>query len=896
MHILSITARNYRIHMEVTVELDRSRTLIGGPNESGKSTLVEAAHRALFLKSKLTGEAQKSVVSTLHGGYPEVEVRFQTRGETYQITKHFSGANGTSLLTQEGGMTLQGDEAESRLAELLGVEPVSGGRGIVDRSRQLWSHLWIWQGEGGIDPTAYATEQKASLLHRLKEEGGAAAIESRLDSEVANRFVELDKSNYTLAGKPKADSELTVATQANESAQAELDRAEEAVNRLQRAITSFAGAERTITENKSSLETFAEQLGKVLTGLEEAKELQQKLEIKQLEVEQARKERDALKETDNEIQALSKDIVALSSKLAPQEAESKRLEENEGKLKRKQKETSKGFLELEGKLRSTRNRVELAKAWSYCYEQETKHRKLTSTASAVSKIRKNLGKLESALAKLPSIDADQLKQLQSQAAELAEADAALKAMAAGIKIVVSDVSIRIEGEELAANESRIIEEDTELEIGEVAKLEISPGGGTSLIEARAKVEEFRGLIGETLDAFGVETMDEAVAFVDKRVRLEADIEKAKAELAAKDADTIGQDLAESTNALEAARAEIERRKSKVKEFTAPKGGKTAKSETDRLEKELIDLEIQEGELRAERDAAGLALEQAAKELTEHRQSLDSATNELNRLKAKYEAREDSAGKESVRKEKLSKLSKALAKAEKEKGKTEKALKKLQPNILAGDKERFERAIAEARNNLNQAEQDRAVARNILTSDGDLDPEETVAFARARAEFAEQRFIDVERKAKAIRLLMELFTGEQRALSHQFTQPLAEKITGYLQQLFGTDVTAHVDLTDGMFEKLVLSRPSGTFEFDSLSGGAREQVAAAFRLAMAEILAEDYDGSLPIVFDDAFTNSDPQRIHTLQRMLDHAARQGLQVILLTCDPSGYGSLGAKTVAL
>jgi uncharacterized protein YhaN len=90
--------------------------------------------------------------------------------------------------------------------------------------------------------------------------------------------------------------------------------------------------------------------------------------------------------------------------------------------------------------------------------------------------------------------------------------------------------------------------------------------------------------------------------------------------------------------------------------------------------------------------------------------------------------------------------------------------------------------------------------------------------------------------------------------------------------------------------------SGEFAFESLSLGTREQAAAAVRLAVAEILAEGHDGSLPVVFDDAFAYSDPDRAQVLQRMLDRAASKGLQVIVLSCTPADYSGLGAHTVKL
>ena len=66
--------------------------------------------------------------------------------------------------------------------------------------------------------------------------------------------------------------------------------------------------------------------------------------------------------------------------------------------------------------------------------------------------------------------------------------------------------------------------------------------------------------------------------------------------------------------------------------------------------------------------------------------------------------------------------------------------------------------------------------------------------------------------------------------------------------------------------------------------------------MAEVLAGDHDGCLPVVFDDAFAYSDPERVNQLQRMLDLAATRGLQIIVLTCNPSDYIALGAKAVTL
>src|SRR5436190_24599 len=79
MRLIHITVRNYRVHRELAAKLDAARTLIGGPNESGKSTLIEAIQRVFFLKSTIGGDTRSKMIST-HGGHPEVEIAFESRG------------------------------------------------------------------------------------------------------------------------------------------------------------------------------------------------------------------------------------------------------------------------------------------------------------------------------------------------------------------------------------------------------------------------------------------------------------------------------------------------------------------------------------------------------------------------------------------------------------------------------------------------------------------------------------------------------------------------------------------------------------------------------------------------------------------------------------------------
>jgi uncharacterized protein YhaN len=57
MKLHKATLKNYRRHPQLEVSFDDAHTLITGPNEAGKSTLIEAIHRCLFYryKSKAAG-------------------------------------------------------------------------------------------------------------------------------------------------------------------------------------------------------------------------------------------------------------------------------------------------------------------------------------------------------------------------------------------------------------------------------------------------------------------------------------------------------------------------------------------------------------------------------------------------------------------------------------------------------------------------------------------------------------------------------------------------------------------------------------------------------------------------------------------------------------------------
>lgn len=120
MRILSVRVKNVRMHEDCTVEFDRERTVVAGPNESGKSTLVDAIERVLCYPHRSSADNLDGFKPRAGGGTPEVCLRFERHGRTYEILKIFKGPQSVARLTDQDGVAWTGDEAEERLRACWG--------------------------------------------------------------------------------------------------------------------------------------------------------------------------------------------------------------------------------------------------------------------------------------------------------------------------------------------------------------------------------------------------------------------------------------------------------------------------------------------------------------------------------------------------------------------------------------------------------------------------------------------------------------------------------------------------------------------------------------------------------------------------------------------------------
>ncbi len=894
MRLLSVTLRNYRVHRELRVDFDRDRTLIGGPNESGKSTLIEAIHRVLFLKAKGNTQEHRDMQSQPLLGHPEVELGFESSGRTYHLAKRF-GTNGTVSLAASDTAAISGETAETELARILGVEPSLTGRAMTGQ----WAHLWVWQGGSGQDPCEKSSDQHAALLKRLQDLGGAGVMQSDLDDRVARRFAEVAAQVFNQNGRPKAGSALALAEEVLARVESEAALARARWQRLEETAASLAQARCHVATAEESLRRQQAEETETETKLQVVAGLRQKETAQAGSLQNAERSLGEVREIQALTLRLRTEAENRSRELAPLRAT---VQEHEATLSARKLDLSAAEGRHNAALeaaRAARLRSDLIAAWVARRNARSEQAELSTQQRRATQLRSDKEELTNRLARLPAVDPKSLRRLQKLQGECATARAALEAMAAGVELVASDQPVVAAGRSLLPGERRIFIEEAELAIGAAVRLRILPGGGNSLVEARQKEADAKAELQAELDRLGVPTVEAGATAALERDLIGGELKQIAAKLEGMQADRIEPRLLDVTQRLAQSDAEILRLRALVPDAPRePEADAAPGWETDGREI-LRRAEADERSERAARDLAFQEQQKAEEKLSQARTRISVQDQELAQVGARLVFVEQQHGTEPTVALALQEAGRQARQVRGEWETTRSELSALQPDILEQRLRRLKAAREETDKALGQQRERIAADLATLQAQGGEDPRGALNAAEARVRSARLKHEGVQRHAEAIRLLSQLFGEERQALADQLTRPLQEKVSGYLQCLFGPGAAAQLGFSDETFGDLRLTRPhwaGSSFEFERLSGGAKEQTAVAVRLAMAEVLAESHGGCLPIVLDDAFAYSDPDRVARLQDMLFLASNRGLQVIVLTCTPTDYALLGGRALTL
>lgn len=892
MRLKSAKLFNYRMHGTLQVSFDPSRTVIGGPNEAGKSTLAEAIHRALFLRYSSTVDLED--IQPRHAtGTPEVILEFERHGHEYELHKRFKGGQGSmaKLVDRSTGATLTGDEAEEKLRGLLAVGEVS-----PRQFRTQWSHLWVWQGTAAVDPTTaeVVNDSAERLRDRLAAGAGTNLTESARDTATCTRIAAAHAETYGARNAVLRNSDLGQARVEAESARAAAAAAAGSLAALGDAAETIAREAATIQAARATLDEAGAAVHATEAMLVRIETTERTLEHRLRIAEAAANAYTDLSDGDAAIRKVEEDAAAIAAVIAPQQAA---IDEAIARERRCQDDEAEAVALLTGALEAQREASrdrDLFTTLELVEQLANRQALLEASLRRINDDEAALARLDEQLRGVPAVGQQQFDEIVTLDQKLQVARGTLRAIATRIDVVAAAAAVTLDGEPLTAGGGTTLTEAADLVVAGGTTFRITPGGGQTLADVRLSIADLENQLDEKLAAVGVPTADAARAARATR----ANLESRRDQLTATGADLKGEearaDLRQTLSDLGAAEAEIARLLPPGRERPADATARAAAAAAARLRDDAAEQAVRVAQDRAA--AARAAATTAAADRRAAESAVAASNDQVQRLAGKRTALLAQYGDD--RKPRLAELAAAKQQAEDAVTESTRALASLQPEQVRADRARLNRTIDVSTKQITDAEVRQAKARGRLESGGTLDLHATKADADARLGIAERRLAEVERRSRAIDLLRTLFESRRQAVAAQVAAPLRAKVAEYLDALYGPGSRVEVALTPRGLADLQVARPVAgglTFAFAELSGGTREQVAAACRLAMAELLAGD-GSCLPVVFDDAFTNSDPERIAAVQRVLDLGARRGLQIIVLSCNPRAYGLLGATAVDL
>ena len=902
MRLINCQVENVRIHSNLSIDFSPGITLIGGANESGKSSLIDALHRTLFLKATASGAPIESLRSKLYLGHPTVQIKFEVKDEIYILRKSFTGSNGQAMLLNETkGKQLYGAIAEESLASLLGVKESLSSKQVNTILPSRWAHLWVMQGSSGKD---LFKEDKSyydfdSLLRQLEEKGGAVIQQSAQDQRVVKQIDKEIELNFT-SRSVKKNSALWQRQNEFEKAKQKMEITLSKLKEYELASTELLEITKKIEQLNISLPKLFEKKNTITLKVEALKQLKNGISLTKKELEPIQLRYDILQKSlktifklQEEITTKEKALVTLRNKQNEQKARELILIQ-ELQTKQRIYSTLKDNLQ---KVDQRRNLLQLL------IEQFRLKEMISSLKSFLRKSEKNLEirtELEQQIKSLPKINRQELKFLHSLNQKLRDTLTRQAAMATGIKVLRSNQVIRLNGQDLNIGNQKLLSQTFQIDVGDNVSFEITPGGSDTLNNLQSKYKNQEKDLESALSKLGIESIPMAENYFEQRVTFDqrlSSLEKVTRE----DIKTKQIELEK----LELKTLDIEKQlvvydscfKDLFKENPHPQ---TATGIDDLYQKiKQTFIHNTKAFDHADKDLvlAQSNLQKFNKNQIEEESNSKVIESQLNALKQNLSILEKEYKNIELLKTQINTLNNQIKELETRLDTQKNQLKSLEDIDISNELLKIESEIQSLEKEKETFVSERGAAKKTCENISSSNPYEACEKAKVQLETARIDYETLKRLTDSHKLLQELFCNAQLDLSIRYTKPLLQSINNFLKCFISESPIADLsfDQANG-FGGLKLLRGKEFYDFDQLSGGMKEQLTAALRLSIADVLKSQHDGCLPLVFDDAFTNSDPKRVEVVKKMLQSAVDNGLQIILLTCDPNAYEKFADKYVLL
>lgn len=874
MKIRELTIENFRL-FQTPFKLSGfadGLNLICEPNETGKSTVLDAMRSVLFTRYRSSAAEAYRPYGTRTA--PTVSLEFEVGGDKWMLRKRFLQSPSVSL--EGAGERLTSDDAEARLQQLLGFDP-GRSSSSVDESGAL-GLLWVEQA-ASFSPERPGLRARRTIEGLLAAEIGAVtggrraeAVRSAIETSLLEFFTRAGAPRARLAAAHKAFDEATARVNASRAQVDLLDAVHAAIDRdsgeLRRVREELGDPELDAAIRKSHAAKV--RALNASSALDAAKARAAQLEAERTQVLEAQRKRGADREAVVEAQLALTTALRAEAAFVPT-LERARTEETQASDRLVEARRS-GDLSEEAR-KSTVESLTLARS-------QAATRGAFERLDAANLVFDLITHVQEALDK-EAMTVEALAGLQVAERNVAAARAAFEAGSGSISVNLTEAGrarVTINGVAASANEIRVIDPVT-ITVDGVGTFVVSPAASSGAAAA-AKLSAAIAVRDRLLKAVGQADLATAEVAARRRQKLADDINGLSAQLsAACPADKV-LGIAAGREALvlhlEAKARPAAAQPLDEMQFAADAAQAAAAemqlAERARTQEHAVALRVRtEAEADHARFVAGVSQAQV---------TLSSAAALLERSVG---AASDAAITEAVRvaEDAAAIANGILATASRD----AEDLDEVDKRVAAAERRKatLERAQTELRVKI-------ADATGRAHELGGQGPSTELGAALEAAELAESDVARLTFEGEALKLLKSVLDQASSEAAQRYLEPVTRRVDPYVRRLLPE---ARLGF-DEKFGPQTLDRGGLSEAVANLSKGTQEQLAVLTRLGFAELLAER-GSPASLILDDSLVFSDDDRLETMVEILSDAANK-MQIIVLTCRGRAFRAVDAHRLSL
>lgn len=891
MRICSLAINQFKKFTTPTLldGIQNGLNVVVGPNEMGKSTLLDAFRAVLFERHTSKSRPITALQNDRNQAAPVVELTFELEHDIYRITKRFV-KKPYAKLTCPDGRILEGDNAEASLRSLLGFYE-SGNTGAKPETMGMWNILWVQQG-WSFRTLDVPDSARTNLHSALESEVGNVLGGRRgraLPQSIEKQLEILITSNGRPRGKYKELNERI------ETMRSELEGLEIRRQELTDTLNNLEESEATLERLSSSvlIDQEKQELEDTQKRFSELSDLESNIDTARIELELRKQKLEQVNQKSAERDELKTEIESLKEKLKNSRQRLDELGEKVQEAQVQHQESRTSIEKLEVVVSKAEDSVSCCRRILVAVENHDKINRLEQQhqKALASEVRQR-----EALASAAAI----LVTDESMGAIL-EADKDHERVKNRLDASATLVSFEMKPDAFTGIEvdgTPVTDDLSTIRIVKPTAITI-PGRGQIVIEPGIKDRD--KLLGQLLDAnhklrivleeAGAETVSDAEDQHFRRQKLLQDAEFASQEvkLYAPATDEHPAGAQSLSDYIEGIRQALVREMAMLQLDELP----TLQSTRDSLQDAQRQAEDEREKISTAR-AAMVGPVENLNSLTSERDTLQGGYDENNkRFLHLVEDLKQLEGEQSDE-ELHSAIEMAINEVSEQETlivdlegqRTDETLPQLEARIS-----RLEKATQDRNNKRSDLKIEIAGLKSHVEVAEGVGLDEVIGVKTSELERAEAEQSRMRREVQILNLLLSTLREAESEAMERYLSPVLKRVQPYLQLLFpGADI-----LIDQNLQIQGVERVDGYVEnFHQLSMGTQEQVAVLVRLAFAEMLAEqDYPAT--VILDDALVFSDDRRMSRMFDILNIASRK-VQVIILTCREQLFERLGGHQLRL